>query len=93
MRGLSPKIIESSENFYSYKFVEGEILSNNLAPQSQLINLLDWSKKLWQEINLDQSEKLTFKNNCRIFYYEKTIERINYFHEIHGILMKIHHQW
>ncbi len=91
LRGLSPKIIESSENFYSYKFVEGEILSNNLAPQSHLINLLDWSKKnLWQEINLDQSEKLTFKNNCRIFYYEKTIERINYFHEIHGYLDEDH---
>ena len=31
LRGLSPKIIESSENFYSYKFVEGETVSNNLA--------------------------------------------------------------
>jgi len=91
LKGLVPKINEFTENFYSYKYVEGEILSSNLSPQKDLINLLDWSKKnLWKKINLNRDERLRFRNNCRSFYYDKTIERVNYFHEIHGYLDENH---
>ena len=36
LKGLVPEINEFTENFYSYKYVEGEILSSNLSPQKDL---------------------------------------------------------
>ena len=72
--GLVPEIVDTSENFYKYRYVYG----NLLADDNDLIkfkNLLSWAKQnLWIE-----KEDLNYKNNALRFYRDKTYLRIDNF--------------
>jgi choline kinase len=69
-----PKIDGSSEQFYSYKFVEGETLytRNSVDIFKSLLNFMD--DKVWKR--KESFDKVKFQNICKSFYYEKTIGRI-----------------
>ncbi len=74
-----PKIISSKDNFYKYEYVDGELFSN-IANRSNFLSLLDWAKnELWKKVNYVSKEN--FRNLCKKFYYDKTIERINQFYK------------
>ena len=78
MSGTIPKIIGSRENFYKYKSVEGKLFSE-FANRSNFISLLNWSEKnLWRSVLKFDLNK--FKEDCKNFYYDKTISRINDFY-------------
>lgn len=73
--GLIPEIEEIKENFYRYKYADGEIYSRTVRP-SNFLNFLDWIEcNLWKDVNHITKEE--FKNNCHDFYYNKTIKRID----------------
>ena len=72
LKDIVPKITHSDFNFYRYKKIEGNILSECVTEKS-FLNLLQWSKdKLWilSTFNGD------FKKSCNEFYYNKTKQRI-----------------
>ena len=70
---LFPKIDIKKNNFISYKFIPGQTLyeNNNKDIMNNLLNILQ--KKFWKNKNID------IKKNCKLFYYQKTKDRISMF--------------
>ncbi len=82
LKGLVPSVSDSSDNFFSYKYVEGDLIADLLSPHEVFKEFLLWCENnLWKKINLDKDAEEIFNLNSKLFYYEKTYERINLFHE------------
>jgi len=74
LKGIIPKEIKYKNNFLSYKFVKGKLLSQEY---SKFKLFLKWSEKnLWKEIELQKKEKKIFQKECKEFYKDKTYSRI-----------------
>jgi NDP-sugar pyrophosphorylase family protein len=72
LMGIVPKILGSTDNFYKYEKVDGELFSNSVRYQS-FKNFLYWSKtNLWK---IKYDDKIFEK--CYDFYIRKTEKRIN----------------
>jgi CTP:phosphocholine cytidylyltransferase-like protein len=71
---IFPKINGSSEQFYSYDFVNGETLytKNSVELFKSFLEFMD--AKVWKRSPNFNSVK--FQNICKYFYYEKTLGRI-----------------
>jgi len=71
LKGLVPKIIESTENFYKYEKAEGKLFSKSVKGKT-FLKFLDWSNKnLWLS-KIDTN----FKDKCFDFYIVKTKKRV-----------------
>ena len=71
---LTPKIVDSTDNFIKIEFIDGELMSNNNA-HGEIKKLLNWSNSnLWK--NYDSSNIDNFTETCNKFYYIKTLDRI-----------------
>ena len=83
LKRLVPPILESTENFYKYKYVEGHLLADG-------INLEDFKHLLvWATGNLWKSKKdSSFKNNALSFYRDKTILRVDKFLDKYNLIDK-----
>jgi len=76
LKGLVPKIINSSDNFYKYELTKGELLANSLT-EEKLKKLINWAElNLWSSVDMDKNK---FRNICEGFYINKTKSRINKF--------------
>jgi len=85
LSGLVPEITKHRANFYSYQYVEGNMLSKNLS-KSKFSDMLNFYKeKIWQKMDLPESQKQQFDEACKQFYIDKTKQRINDFFEKNGI--------
>lgn len=83
LKGLVPEIEGAKENFYKYTFVNGELYSRVVTPDDFKI-FLRWSKdNLW--IKKESVTPQDFKQHCRYFYYDKTLQRLNRFFDSVGI--------
>ena len=80
LKKFTPKILYLKNNMYLYNKVEGKILSE-IVTLPLFNNLLKTCKVFWKKINLTRKEKIIFNKNCHKFYYDKTLERLNLFHE------------
>lgn len=78
IRDFIPEITAVSENMYSYKKVDGEVLSDVINIPN-FINLLKKSSFFWKDIKLSAEEFKDFKNKCFKFYKLKTEKRIDLF--------------
>jgi choline kinase len=86
LKGLCPEMENHKPNFYSYKKIEGQTLYEVLNSQI-LKDFLYWSKRnLWEEKDLDEEGLKKFREACKSFYYDKTMKRVNDFHEKNGII-------
>lgn len=77
LKNAVPEIINSKDNFYSYKYIEGDTLAkiNDVTIFKQF---LDFCKNtIWKKVDLSKEEMGDFRYLCERFYYNKTIERIN----------------
>ena len=84
-----PEITESTSNFYTYKSVEGEIMSN-ISDINIFNDLMEFSSQFWKEIELSAEEENNFQKLCNNFYRKKTNERINKFHNDNAFIDKEH---
>ena len=74
LKGITPDIIESTNNFYKYSKVEGDLLAHSVT-DSSFENLLYWAKNnLWEKREINN-----FKDLCAKFYITKTNARVNKF--------------
>ena len=81
LEGLVPKVIASSENFYAYRKVAGQVLSAQLT-QLLFQRYLEWlSANLWKEQELSEQDQEHFRKACLEFYRDKTLARIAKFYE------------
>tara|TARA_B100000035_G_scaffold245676_1_gene214310 strand:+ start:10750 stop:13284 length:2535 start_codon:yes stop_codon:yes gene_type:complete len=70
---LTPKILDSKDNFIKMELVDGELMSD-LKTHGEISKLLNWAKKnLW--ISTDINSK-NFKDICFKFYFDKTKIRV-----------------
>ena len=75
--GLCPKINLKTDFFYSYQKVAGNILYDAKDPLI-VEKLLKWlNKKLWKKEVLNKVKLNEFRKDCKSFYYNKTINRLN----------------
>jgi choline kinase len=76
LNNLTPEIIDYTENFYKYKYIDGNLFSEsvNIIKFNKFLN---WSNNnLWKKYDIDLGK---FKNICYEFYYTKTQNRISKF--------------
>jgi len=85
---LTPKILDSKDNFIKMVLVEGKLMSD-IKTHGEIKKLLEWAKqKLWVYGNKNEThfsimggnkhyDFRYFKNICHDFYYKKTISRVN----------------
>jgi NDP-sugar pyrophosphorylase family protein len=70
---LTPKILESSDNFISMEYVDGTLLSTSYE-YGFIYQLLHWAKEnLWNETMVNKE----FTKCCKRFYIDKTIDRLS----------------
>lgn len=80
LKGLVPTLLETSENFYKYSYVEADVFSS-VVDTNKFKNLLNWStQNLWVK-----KEDPSFKKNALSFYKDKTILRIEKFLEKYNL--------
>lgn len=84
LAGFVPKIEGHQNLFYSYKRLDGNVLyaSVNDALVEKLLQWLHTS--FWKKADLDDTQKTSFKEACRKFYYDKTLERIGLYFKSTG---------
>ncbi len=75
-----PKILASTEHMYSYKKLDGDVVSD-LVNLKIFEALLDYSQEFWQASPkqariLNNEEKENFKKVCFDFYQDKTFKRV-----------------
>ncbi len=75
-----PNIIDSSDNFYTYDFIKGEVFSKKVTGK-RFEYLLSWLDDFWKPIQLTKSEEKEFQHGCEEFYGSKTFERIDLYYE------------
>lgn len=83
LKGLTPKIISKTKNFYQYQYVPGKLYSEIANPHS-FKKFLKWSQEnLWQPTKECSQKK--FEQACYRFYHDKTDQRIKTFLETRRI--------
>ena len=65
---------------YSYNEINGRVVSSTVNLKI-FKDLLNFSDKFWKKQKLNNIEKKLFQKQCKKFYYNKTLERINLFYE------------
>lgn len=86
LEGFVPQICAHKRNFYAYKKIPGTTLPQ-VVNRSLFISMLNYYKdNLWKERSLSQEEKIEFYKRCKVFYKEKTEERLKKFYEVSGIV-------
>lgn len=78
LKGFVPPIIGSTDHMYSYKYVQGDVMSGcvSLPIFKQLLNT---SKTFWKAKKLAPEEQMNFYDSCMKFYKQKTFDRVGLF--------------
>lgn len=72
LKNYGPELLNSTENFYKYKFIDGELASHSVDSNLFYDCLLDLQSNFWTEIVKNQS----FYDKTKKFYFDKTKERV-----------------
>ena len=80
LNGYVPKINKCKENMYSYNEINGKVFSSTVNLKL-FKSLLNFSDKFWKKQKLNNDKKKLFQKQCKRFYYDKTLERINLFYK------------
>jgi dTDP-glucose pyrophosphorylase len=84
--GLTPKLLDSTENFYKYEYVVADLLSD-VVNRIKFLELLQWAKEnLWVS-----KEQENFYDNALSFYKDKTLLRIEKFLDKHNLLDEVNY--
>jgi dTDP-glucose pyrophosphorylase len=84
--GLTPKLLDSTENFYKYEYVVADLLSD-VVNRIKFSELLQWAKEnLWVS-----KEQENFYDNALCFYKDKTLLRIEKFLDKHNLLDEVNY--
>ena len=73
-----PSIDAYSDNFYRYEYVQGTVLSNCLNP-TVFNELLTWAEESFWRYTDGSIGDADFKEICKEFYFDKTLQRISEF--------------
>ncbi len=87
LNGTVPEVVESTKNFYKYKYVPGYDLFKYKTGPSATVAVLDMAQeKLWShKKELDELETKIFQDTCMKFYYDKTLARLDKLYDKLGV--------
>jgi hypothetical protein len=71
LKGLVPKLVSSTPNFFKYEFVEGELFASSATP-AKMKTFLSWASKNMWDTKIDED----ISSECYKFYFEKTQKRV-----------------
>lgn len=77
LKGYGPKLLDHTENYYKYEFVEGELASHNNDVDLFYNLLVDLRHNYWTSVDVDPK----FNEQTYKFYFEKTKDRVNQFYK------------
>lgn len=82
LKGFIPEILDHSDNFYSYKYLEGvdlfdRSIKHKLPELCTSVLETIWNSGLWKEKSLNPEEYVKFQQCCMDFYYRKTKNRVD----------------
>ncbi len=80
LNGYIPKIENYTENMYLYKKVKGTVLSK-IKDIDIFKKLLEYSKEFWKKETLNEEERTAFLAECRKFYKDKTLKRMDLYYK------------
>lgn len=80
LEGFVPNITGSGVNMYRYSKVDGSVFSN-VVNLPLFEKLLKYSSEFWRLKNLNDDERMSFKETCMRFYRDKTFERVELFYK------------
>tara|TARA_B100001175_G_scaffold132422_1_gene112559 strand:- start:8553 stop:10121 length:1569 start_codon:yes stop_codon:yes gene_type:complete len=86
LKDFVPRIVDSNKYMYSYRFVEGEVMSKNLT-LNKFKFLLNYLKKFWVINNVSKNKN--FELSCLKFYKNKTYSRIKMFNKKYNFTDRI----
>jgi hypothetical protein len=73
--GFVPKVVGARPNMYFYEYVPGRILGSIDNLFYRMKSLFEYLNKFWEHKKLYESDYTEFRQICRRFYYDKTIDR------------------
>ena len=76
LQPFTPKVCDIKQNFYSYEWISGSVLSTFI-DNSAFLAFLSWIEGLWVDYDLDKNEQDTFKEISFNFYKDKTYQRVD----------------
>ncbi|MEK7148270.1 MAG: hypothetical protein AAB758_03145 [Patescibacteria group bacterium] len=86
LKGIVPEIIPVSKNSYTYKFIPGNLLSEEVDVEKFKKFLKFCQKNLWsKKPKLDSHKKKDFLARTKKFYFDKTNRRLEKFYKDTGI--------
>ncbi len=84
LKGFVPEIIKVSDNFFTYKYVDGKLLSE--CGTDTFVQFLDFMQaNIWKPIEYPREK---FVKACEQFYLYKTDKRVRQFEKLTGIYDK-----
>ena len=79
LQDFVPKVTGAQPHMYSYRKVEGKVLSE-VVTLLLFDRLLEHCKVFWERHYLDSSDQQRFHETCMRFYRDKTLERVELFY-------------
>ena len=78
-----PGVTASTAHMYRYPMASGRVLSE-VIDEPLFAKLLDHCRGFWQPDHLDEASEAAFRKRCRVFYRDKTFERVDLFYRTCG---------
>lgn len=79
-----PQVIETKNNWYTYKYREGKTLGESPL-KADIRQVLEWADRTWWSRKLPETfDHKLFENTVRRFYIEKTMSRTHEFEQRFG---------
>ena len=79
LQGFVPEVTGAQPHMYRYHKVEGKVLSE-VVTLPMFERLLEYCQTFWTTHVLGTGERQQFRDSCRRFYRDKTLERVELFY-------------
>lgn len=79
LKGFVPDVSASEKHMYRYEKVQAQVLSK-VVDVPLFDDLLEHCQKFWKRKALTPHETKIFREGCRTFYFNKTLERVDLFY-------------
>ena len=89
LKKVVPKVLKNTNNFFLYKYVEGDLVADLLSPNEIFEDLLIWCEKFMEEIKLNKSDEYIFKSEKKTFILIKLLTGLIFLMKNTAILIEI----
>jgi choline kinase len=83
LEGFVPAFLGARPKMYAYRKAPGRVLSD-VETLPLFARFLDQCEALWRKADLDAREATAFREACRVFYHDKTLQRVQQYYRTFG---------